>query len=247
MNDYYSNQRIQDVFEKSEKIVFLTGAGVSTDSGIPDFQTVDEDWPFVESRMDLIHRETFHRDRNKFWEAYRYIFLKKTENVWAPNRFHKAVAGLESKGKQVIVLTQNVDGLHHVAGSTQILEMHGNIREVICNRPSCGYVEPMTDDHNADSRCPKCNKFLRPNTVLFGESPRGFGDALAVSIECDLMVAAGTSLEVGPVNELPLKREWYTPEAPSMWVNRTGRPQGYTFTHDFVGELDEFSSILEEL
>jgi len=235
-----------EVLNRSKRIAFLTGAGVSTDSGIPDFKTMDREWPFSVPRATATSISFFNRDRRMFWEAFHYMFTSKTGGV-LPNHFHRAVAGLEGKGKDVVVLTQNIDGLHQAAGTSQVLELHGNLRQVICNRPSCKYAEPLTLEHNEDSRCPQCNKLLRPDTVLFGEAPRGFGDAKQVAIEAELLIVAGTALEVGPVNDLPRLREWYFPERETVWVNRMNPPYGYVFSHKYTGELVDFSSLLEKV
>lgn len=236
---------ILEAFNGAKTIAFLTGAGVSTDSGIPDFQTVDEAWPFDRSRAEVTNINYFKRDPRRFWEAFRYLFTLKTSVE--PNSFHRAVADLEKRGKEVIVLTQNVDGLHGAAGSTQVGELHGNIRQVICSRPSCKETKTLEEvAHEEVPRC-KCGKFFRPDTVLFGENPRFFGDAKDVCLAAGLLVVAGTALDVGPVNDLPRYRDWYYPEAPTLWMNRDPAPFGYHFSHSFEGELSAAVELLEEV
>lgn len=239
-----AHQDLLSLLKGSTRIAFLTGAGVSTDSHIPDFQTVDEAWPFRESREELTSVRMLQQNRGKFWEAYRYIFGLKTSAEWKPNSFHRAVAALERAGKDVVVLTQNVDGLHGAAGSTQVLELHGSAQTVACHRHSCKYSEPLTAAHGPASRCPICRKHLRPAVVLFGETPKGLGTAKEVVLEAEVLVVAGTALEVEPVSSLPRTRELYRPGAPTVWVNRSAPPEGYAFSHSFVGELSAFSELL---
>lgn len=231
------------LLNSTTRLTFLTGAGVSTNSGIPDFQTIDQHWDFPVSRGEATSIGYFRRDPKNFWRAFRYLFDLKTDV--APNAFHHAVAGLEAKGKEVIVLTQNIDGLHTAAGSTQVGELHGNIQWAFCSRHSCPervLMSAIADQ--AAPRCDRCRKYLRPDTVLFGEEPRGFGDAKQVVMEADVLLVAGTALEVGPVNDLPRIREWWFPERPSVWLNRKMSPYGYHFSHFLHADLNEVAEVL---
>lgn len=237
---------ILTVLDNANTIAFLTGAGVSTDSGIPDFQTVDDEWTFPVPRDEATSLNFFQRDPQTFWKAFRYLFEMKTEV--RPNEFHRAVANLENREKQVIVLTQNVDGLHSAAGTSQVGELHGNILWAYCSRPSCPERQLLTDLQNEPTpRCGRCSKYLRPDTVLFGENPRHFGDAKQVCLEADVLIVAGTALEVGPVNDLPRYREWWAPGKPTVWINRDAPPMGYNFSHVLRGELSHAAAFLNRV
>lgn len=229
--------------ESASSICVLTGAGVSTNSGIPDFQTIDERWPFEVSRIEATSRRYFQRFPDRFWAAYKYIFELKHA---APNEFHLAVAALESAGKEVTVVTQNIDGLHVRAGSTKVLEVHGNAEWLVCDRRSCKNRKPIADflEQEQLPRCEICRKYLRPDVVLFGEVPRGYAEAEMSAIHSSLLIVAGASLQVGPVNELPRVRDWHFPERESVWMNKFLPPTGYHFSQQLLGDLSELASLL---
>jgi NAD-dependent SIR2 family protein deacetylase len=228
---------IHQLLQKSKRIVVLTGAGVSTDSGIPDFKSTDEMWPYSEPRERLISTAYFQQDPWKFWEAYRTAFGRK--NDARPNRFHHFVASLEAE-HHVTVVTQNVDGLHQAAGSTRVLEAHGTLKQAVCLRGGCGEKYSMEDLATEEKpRCKRCNKVLKPDVVLFGEMPRRLDEAADAILLADLLIVAGTALDVAPVSELPYIAQFRT-EKPMVWLNREFPPYSYDFTHRFIGELSTF-------
>ena len=231
--------------EASKTVCVLTGAGVSTNSGIPDFQTLDANWTFPVSRVEATSRRYLNQHPHRFWEAYKYIFDLKQAR---PNAFHEALAALEARGKEVTVVTQNIDGLHSAAGSTKVLEVHGNARWLVCNRPSCKNRKPIAEflAHDELPRCEICRKFLRPDVVLFGEIPRHYEEAERATLSAGLFIVAGASLQVGPVNELPLVRDWHYPEAESVWMNKFLPPYGYRFSQQLTGDLSELAELLRE-
>lgn len=232
-----------DLLNQTHRIAFLTGAGVSTNSGIPDFQTLDATWPFPVPRTEATSLAFFRRDPKTFWAAYRYLFDLKTEAH--PNSFHKAVAGLEAKGKDVVVLTQNIDGLHEAGGSSNVAALHGNMLWAKCSRNSC--PERRLIAHLRDQplpRCTRCRKYLRPDVCLFGEAPRQFLYAQQVCLDADMLIVAGTALEVGPVNDLPRYRETWLPGADTVWMNQHGTPYGYRFSHLLVADLSVAAEVL---
>lgn len=235
--------QVQEIIEGATKIVVLTGAGVSTESGIPDFKTTDDNWTHPMSRAEAISLPFFQKDPKKFWSIYHDTFGKKTNA--APNGFHHYLAGLE-RNHDVVIVTQNVDGLHVKAGSSNVIEAHGTVSEAVCVRQSCGMVYQYVDIVDMElPRCKRCNKVLKPNVALFGEDITGFEQAQAEILESDLLIVAGTSLLVGPVNLLPLMAENSLPHIPRLWMNTDTPPYPYNFTHHKIGTFADYLSTVE--
>lgn len=197
----------QDVIERAARdivaadtAIALTGAGVSTESGIPDFRSTDGLW----SRYDIHEYGTidaFHRNPGKVWRMLREM-LSMLEAE--PNPAHRALAELESIGHLDAVITQNVDNLHREAGSRTVIEFHGNFTRVVCRR--CGHQQPA-EDISMDELPPRCDcgGVLKPNGVFFGEQipPAVYRRAMALAQDCDLLLVVGTSATVSPANQLP--------------------------------------------
>ncbi|WP_046730111.1 SIR2 family NAD-dependent protein deacylase [Streptomyces humi] len=186
-------------------VAVLSGAGVSTDSGIPDYRGPDGLWRKDPGAEKLVTYEYYMGDpeiRRRSWEMRLRTGALRAE----PNAAHLAVAALEKSGTPVRVITQNVDGLHQLAGmpARKVLELHGTARAVVCTR--CRARGPMADAlarveaGEADPPCLECGGVLKPATVMFGErlDPVVLGDALAVSKACTVFVAVGSSLQVQP-------------------------------------------------
>ncbi|MEZ7004398.1 NAD-dependent deacetylase [Streptomyces sp. AD55] len=186
-------------------VALLTGAGVSTDSGIPDYRGPSGLWREDPEAEKLVTYDFYMNDpeiRRRSWQMRRRGLALRA----GPNAAHRAVAELERSGVPVRVITQNVDGLHQLAGMPErkVLELHGSVRGVVCTR--CGARGPMADAlarveaGEADPPCEECGGILKSATVMFGESldPEVLGQALAISKACDVFVAAGTSLQVQP-------------------------------------------------
>ena len=193
-------ESIRDQIKDSKKIVFVTGAGMSQESGIPTFRGKDGLWRNYDA-MKLATIDAFYEDPKLVWEWYN----ERRSNILSaqPNEGHKAVAELE-KYANVVVLTQNIDGLHQRAGSSEVLELHGSIIKIKCT--VCDFRdEIMTEFSQIPPLC-KCGNILRPDVVWFGESlPQDIWQkAMIHSSQCDLMIIAGTSLVVSPANTLPL-------------------------------------------
>lgn len=168
----------ENILRSDSQVMVLTGAGVSTNSGIPDYKTLDENWPFEEDRFSISSLPYFLQEPEKFWEAHRYIFdpCRAAE----PNEFHYSLAELENKVASVNVFTQNVDGLHQKAGNSQVTEMHGNANQVICigRNSGCRRVFKTSEfDHMDVPLCPDCNIPLKPNVSLFMEGINGLAAA----------------------------------------------------------------------
>jgi NAD-dependent deacetylase len=184
----------------AKKIVFVTGAGISQESGIPTFRGKDGLWRNYDV-MKLATINAFYDDPKLVWEWYN----ERRKSIFStePNLGHKAIAELE-KFTKVVVLTQNIDGLHQKAGSTEVLELHGSIVKIKCT--SCDFKsEISTEFVNIPPLC-KCGNILRPDVVWFGESlPENiWQQAMIHASMCDVMVIVGTSLVVSPANTLPI-------------------------------------------
>ncbi len=184
----------------AKKIVFVTGAGISQESGIPTFRGKDGYWRKYDP-MQLATIDAFYQNPKLVWEWYE----DRRKNILAahPNKGHLAISDL-TKYKDVIVLTQNIDGLHQRAGSKQVLELHGSIIRIKCT--VCDFKDNITDSFDElPPRC-KCGEILRPDVVWFGEAlPQDIWcDAINHAKSCDVMVIAGTSLAVSPANALPI-------------------------------------------
>ncbi len=184
--------------------VVLTGAGISTESGIPDFRSPTGIWRQYDP-MEYASIDAFHADPAKVWEFYgkRLVALGEAE----PNAGHRALAALEDRRWIDAIVTQNVDGLHTRAGSRTVVEVHGSIRTASC--PRCGRAEPSTE---AVARlplplCPECGVALKPDVVMFGEllPEDAIGRAVRLASEARLLLVVGSSLEVYPVAALPLE------------------------------------------
>ena len=189
-------ERIRDF----KKIVFVTGAGISQESGIPTFRGNDGLWRNYDP-MKLATIDAFYDDPKLVWEWYN----DRRKNILNahPNDGHKAIAELE-KYAEVVVLTQNIDGLHQRGGSTRVLELHGSIIKIKCT--VCDYNEEIKSEISIIPPICKCGNILRPDVVWFGEGlPQDvWEEALMHASQCDLMIIAGTSLVVSPANTLPL-------------------------------------------
>lgn len=184
--------------QESENVVFFGGAGVSTESGIPDFRSVDGlysqeyDYP-----PETILSHTFYLKKTE--EFYRFYRNKMLFPKVKPNRAHLALARLEQEGKVKAVITQNIDGLHQAAGSREVLELHGSVHRNYCER--CGRFYSMEDVLSSEGilRC-SCGGVIKPDVVLYEE---GLDDSiLSRSIQyirnADVLIIGGTSLVVYP-------------------------------------------------
>ena len=191
---------IEEKIKSFRKIVFVTGAGISQESGIPTFRGKDGLWRNYDA-MKLATIEAFYDNPKLIWEWYN----ERRMNIFQaqPNPGHEAIAELE-KYAEVVVLTQNIDGLHQKSGSSRVLELHGSIVKIKCS--VCDYKEEVLTEISELPPLCKCGNILRPDVVWFGESlPQDvWQDAINFANNCDLMIIAGTSLVVSPANTLPI-------------------------------------------
>jgi len=198
-------ESIADKLQKAKKIVFVTGAGISQESGIPTFRGDDGLWRTYDP-MQLATIDAFYQNPKLVWEWYE----ERRKNILAakPNAGHVAISEL-AKYKEVWVLTQNIDGLHQRAGSQNVLELHGSIITIKCT--VCNFKDKITSSFSEMPPLCKCGNILRPDVVWFGEPlPQDvWDDAITHSSLCDVMVVAGTSLNVSPANLLPIYAKQY--------------------------------------
>ncbi|MGD8342478.1 MAG: NAD-dependent deacylase [Desulfobacterales bacterium] len=180
--------------------VALTGAGISAESGIPTFRSKGGLWEKYDP-MIYASIETFRQDPSKYW-TIRGGFIRNY-NDYQPNKAHVALAALEKMGIVRHVITQNIDGLHKKAGSQNVTEIHGSLRETYCLQCGKEYLAPDVPD-GIPPYC-ECGGVLKPNTVLFGEQlPEGaLEKAYQESSSCRLMLVIGTSAVVQPAASLP--------------------------------------------
>ncbi|WP_436932331.1 SIR2 family NAD-dependent protein deacylase [Halosimplex halobium] len=198
--------------EAAERVVALTGAGVSVPSGIPPFRGESSDDgpdPVWETHDPAdFHRRRFDADPEGFWTDR--LALRETlygDGV-EPNAAHEALATLESRGRLDTLLTQNVDGLHAAAGSESVVELHGTSARVVCDRcGSTGPADPVFERVRDGERPPTCDcgGVLKPDVVLFGEAlpDEAFDRAQTAARRCDVFLAVGSSLAVRPAALLP--------------------------------------------
>lgn len=193
-------ENISENIRRSKKIVFVTGAGISQESGIPTFRGKDGLWRKYDA-MQLATIDAFYTNPQLVWEWYN----ERRSNIFLaqPNAGHKAIADLE-KYVEISVLTQNIDGLHQRAGSSNVFELHGSIIRIKCTE--CNYKEETTKEFKLVPPYCKCGNMLRPDVVWFGEPlpQKTWQQAMIQASLCDIMVIVGTSLVVSPANTLPI-------------------------------------------
>lgn len=182
----------------------LTGAGISTESGIPDFRSPSGIWAQYDP-LEVATIDAFHADPARVWEFYalRLAALGTAE----PNDGHRALADLEARGWLQAVITQNIDRLHSRAGSERVIEVHGTIGSASCL--DCGTVVPYDEvvDLLPLPACPACGRILKPDVVMFGEllSEAAVAEALELAAGAGVLLVVGSSLEVYPIAGLPLE------------------------------------------
>jgi NAD-dependent deacetylase len=194
--------RLARLVRELQPCVALTGAGISTESGIPDFRSPTGIWAQYDP-MEVASIDAFLTDPVRVWEFYgmRLDLLGKAE----PNDGHRALAELEAAGRLRAVITQNIDRLHERAGSRELVEVHGSIRTASCL--DCGNVVPLDEVLRLLPlpACPRCGRILKPDVVMFGEllDPAVIARAHALAVGARLLLVVGSSLEVYPVAGLP--------------------------------------------
>jgi NAD-dependent deacetylase len=192
---------IVGLLKKASHAVVLTGAGMSSESGIPTFRGGDGLWKKY-NPMELATYEAFIKDPKKVWEWYKW----RMDIIWKakPHKGYYILADWERRGLIKAIITQNVDGLHYRAGSKRVVELHGNIFRVRCIK--CNYREEIKESlKEIPPKCPICGSYLRPDVVWFGEplDVNIVSRAYDLSMNSDLFFVIGTSGVVYPAAELP--------------------------------------------
>lgn len=196
-----------EIISESQHGVVLTGAGISTPSGIPDFRSAGSGLWSRYNPYEVASLTAFRTNPNKFFDWIRPLagLMKNAQ----PNPAHEAIADLQSAGHIKTIITQNIDGLHQRAGATDVLEIHGSFNTLTCvhcyQQQNAGeYIDALIDV-GAVPCCPGCDNILKPDVVLFEEQLpiQVWLDSKKAIEECDLLLVAGSSLEVIPVANLP--------------------------------------------
>lgn len=191
--------RLQEIVDGSDNIVFFGGAGVSTESGIPDFRSVDGlyhmkyDFP-----PETILSHTFFMRKPE--EFYRFYHDKMLCLDAKPNAAHQKLAQMERSGKLKAVITQNIDGLHQLGGSERVLELHGSVHRNYCMKCGAFYDAHYMKAAEGVPRCEKCGGMIKPDVVLYEEGldQQTLRDAVSFISQADVMIIGGTSLAVYP-------------------------------------------------
>lgn len=209
MTFHYRIRCAADILRGSRRGVVLTGAGISTPSGIPDFRSADTGLWGKYDPFEVASLASFRYHPEKFFSWLRT--LASNISTAEPNPAHIGISRLQKAGYIQTIVTQNIDGLHQRAGSSNVLEVHGSMATLTCVRcyqqvNAQGYTQAYLD-HGEIPHCPDCNGLLKPDVVLFGEQMpvRTWLKAQEACKKCDLMIVAGSSLEVLPVAGLPMR------------------------------------------
>ena len=197
-----------ELMQQAKRIVALTGAGISTESGIPDFRSPNSVWrenPPVSYR-DFLHSA---EARQKYWQTRKGLSGQVAQAQ--PNAAHKALVEMERRNVLLGIITQNFDGLHQDAGQSEehVVELHGTSRHAACTlcraRSSMQELQQRIDDGQSDPRCSLCGGFLKAATILFGQRipETELTRAKEMALSCDLFLVIGSSLKVIPASTLP--------------------------------------------
>lgn len=199
-------QNAKEMVSKAGKISALTGAGISVDSGIPDFRSEGGLWKRFDP-LEYATRESFMRDPTKFWTMGKEI--AETIVPAKPNEAHFALAKLEKRGKLSGVITLNIDNLHQTAGNKNVIELHGNYLKAFCIECGSEYFGKKVHESVAKGeippKCEKCGGILKSEAILFGEPlpEEPMAKAIELCRSTDLMIVIGTSLTIYPAAFLP--------------------------------------------
>ena len=222
--------------DESDNIVFFGGAGVSTESGIPDFRSVDGLYhqKYKYPPETILGHSFFVRRPEDFYEFYR----DKLIVPWAkPNAAHLKLAQWETEGKLKAVITQNIDGLHQMAGSREVLELHGSVHRVYCSKCYKKYDESYVNDSVGVPKC-ECGGVIRPDVVLYEEplDKAVMSKSIQYIRDADVLIVGGTSLNVYPAAGLL----YYYRGKKLVLINRSSTPanaQANLVIHGKIGEV----------
>jgi len=230
-------ETLQQWIDESERVVFFGGAGVSTESGVPDFRSVDGlynqkyAWPPEE----ILSHSFFAARPEDFYRYYRDKLIVKGVR---PNAAHRYLARLEAAGKLTAVITQNIDGLHQAAGSRNVLELHGSLLRNYCSRCGKKFDADFVQDAADVPRCPACGGIVRPDIVLYEEALDSWvlEESIRQIRQADMLIVGGTSLVVYPAAGLI---NYYRGHK-LVLINRTATAydgRADLILHDKIGEV----------
>ena len=229
--------QLKEMVASSDNIVFFGGAGVSTESGIPDFRSVDGLYhqKFRYPPETILSHTFYERHKEEFFDFYRQKLIAPEAR---PNAAHVKLAQWERDGKLKAVITQNIDGLHQMAGSRNVYELHGSVHRNTCRKCGARYTLAQMLTLGDVPKCPKCGGRVKPDVVLYEEGldPLTVSGALDAIRRADLLIVAGTSLTVYPaaafLDEYPGNR--------LVLINKTATPRhdiANLALHEKLGEV----------
>lgn len=233
-------KRLAEWLGGCRRAVFFGGAGVSTESGIPDFRSAHGLYGGAGGRSyeDMLHIRYFQAYPDDFWTFYKKVMLYPDAK---PNAAHRALSALEAQGRLRCVLTQNIDGLHQRAGSRRVMELHGSVHSNTCTRCGRSFGLDWVLAYEGTPHC-ACGGLVRPDIVLYGEplNPAVIEAAVREVEGCDLLIVGGTSLVVHPAAGLI---EYLRPHVPLALINRDPTPYdgraGLVIRQNIALALDE--------
>ncbi len=195
--------RLQKVLARADRVVAFTGAGISAESGVPTFRGEDGIWKKMRPE-ELASMSGFLANPQLVWEWYQH--RRTIMHSVHPNAGHRALVEMEQVFGRVTVVTQNIDNLHHRAGSSRVIELHGNIERNYCSKCGAKYGEPGSPLPETLPACTRCGGLVRPDVVWFGEMlpEDAWEDAARECESADLLLSIGTSGVVYPAASLPL-------------------------------------------
>ena len=228
--------RLLQKFRGARRVVALTGAGISAESGIPTFRDAQTGLWARFRPEELATAAAFRRDPKLVWDWY--AWRRGLVAQAAPNAGHRALARLEGLVPGFTLVTQNVDGLHVRAGSRRVIELHGNIHRSKCFEEDV-VIEDGVPAADGPPRCPRCGAPLRPDVVWFGETlpPQALAAAEAAARECDLLFSIGTSAAVFPAAQLPVTA--LRSGAMVVEINKDPTPLTGVATFSLLGQAGE--------
>jgi NAD-dependent deacetylase len=235
----------RSLLQEASRIVAFTGAGISTESGLSDFRSKGGLW----ERYRIVTFQEFlssHENRIEYWSMRRELIPGLL--AARPNPAHHCLSRLEKEGKLSCVITQNIDGLHQVAGSQRVIELHGTNMTASCL--DCNRQWPIHDIMrrlkvgDLDPHCDECRGLIKPDTVSFGQSMPAVAmeQAYQAATSCDLLLMIGSSLEVQPANQFP--QVAHQGGARMIFINRTATPYDHLASVKFTESAGQVMSAL---
>ncbi len=236
---------VADLIKKSKYAIGFTGAGISVESGIPPFTGAGGLWNKYDPKF--IELSFFYSNPKRSWEEMRKIFFNSMGTA-QPNKAHQVLANLEKQGIIKGIITQNIDGLHQSAGSTNVVEFHGTINTLACIDCNSRYKTSEIDISKDIPRCHSCNGILKPDFVFYGEgiNKNNYDKASNMAVKSDLVIIVGTAGQVMPACYLPFTSQKYGAkiiEINTLESAYTDQITDYFFqtkATEFFGELEKY-------